>query len=228
MQTIQLKLSDLKIKKEEIYLHLGYGGTLPDNSMLQMIDIIIEKAYQICKPQMGFKILNGELIDSKTISVDGLSLRVGTVICRHLSESTQFAVFLSTAGKEYEDYLNELRQSGDIVSEFMADAIGSEIAEAGVRYICKLVGEEATKSGLNATSSYCPGHCVWKLTEQSLLFSLLPPEPCGITLNDSCLMQPKKSVSGIIGIGENVVETPSECDICTMKTCYKRRLPVTN
>lgn len=228
MQTFQPKLSDLLIKKDEIYLHLGYGGVKPDESVLEMVNAIISKAEKLCKPQIGFQIFDGELIDNMSISINGLPMRVGTVIHRHLQNSTQFAVFVSTAGKEYDDYLHELRQSGDIVSEFLADAIGSEIAEAGVRYICKLAGEKAAKSDLNATSSYCPGHCAWKLTEQSLLFSLLPTEPCGITLNDSCLMHPKKSVSGIIGIGKNVVETPSECDICTMTTCYKRKAPFSN
>ncbi len=224
MNTYQLQLADLHIQKEEIYLHLGYGGSLPDDAMLQMIDGIIEEAQQLCKPQIGFQIYDGELIDNKTISINGILLKVGVVIRRHLQNSTQFAVFVSSAGKEFDNYLHELRQSGDIVSEFLADAIGSEIAEAGVRFICKLIGEEAAKSGLRTTHSYCPGHCAWKLTEQSLLFSLLPTEPCGIKLNDSCLMSPRKSVSGIIGIGENVVETPSECEICSMTSCYKRKV----
>ncbi len=226
MQTYQFLLSDLEIKKEEIYLHLGYGGTLPDDAMLQMIDGIIEEAQQLCKPQIGFQIYDGELIDNKTISINGILLKVGVVIRRHLQNSSQFVVFVSTAGEEFDNYLHELRQSGDIVSEFLADAIGSEIAQAGVRSICKLAADEAAKSGLDATSSHCPGHCAWKLTEQSLLFSLLPPAPCGISLNDSCLMHPKKSVSGIIGIGENIVETPSDCAICSMTTCYKRKVVI--
>lgn len=228
MKTVQLHLADLHIQKEEIYLHLGYGGSIPDDSMLQMIDGIIEEAHQLCKPQIGFQIYAGELIDNKTIRIDRTLLRVGAIIRRQLQNSSQFAVFVSTAGEEFDNYLYELRQSGDIVSEFLADAIGSEIAQAGVRAICKLVREEAAKSGLQTTSSHCPGHCAWKLTEQSLLFSLLPTEPCGVSLNGSSLMQPKKSVSGIIGIGKEVVETPSECEICTMANCFKRKKIVSN
>ncbi len=228
MNTFQLQLADLHIQREEIYLLLGYGGSLPDEAMLQMIGGIIEEAHKLCKPQIGFKIYDGELIDNKTISINALSMRVGTVIRRHLQNSSQFAVFVSTAGEEFDDYMYELRQSGDIVSEFLADAVGSEIAEAGVRFVCKLVAEKAEKEGLKTTSSYCPGHCAWKLTDQGLLFSLLPENPCEIKLNESFLMSPRKSVSGIIGIGKNVVETPSECDICTMTTCYKRKVPVSN
>jgi hypothetical protein len=41
------------------------------------------------------------------------------------------------------------------------------------------------------------------VAEQHKLFSLLPPGICGITLSDSALMHPIKSVSGITGIGKH-------------------------
>jgi len=37
------------------------------------------------------------------------------------------------------------------------------------------------------------------------------------------LMHPVKSVSGIVGLGAEIIQLPYACDICGLKTCYKRK-----
>jgi len=116
-----------------------------------------------------------------------------------------------------------LKLSGDILSEFLADAIGSEIVEATVRYVTAKITDYADEKGYGTTKPYSPGYCQWHVREQQSLFSLLPEHPCGIRLNSSCLMHPIKSVSGIVGIGVDVKTAPYGCEICKLKTCYKRK-----
>jgi hypothetical protein len=176
-----------------------------------------------CKPQVEYAIYPGETVDSKTIRIGETVLKVGTVIRRYLENTTYFAVFIATAGAEFDAYLQQLRNEGDVVSEFIADAIGSEIAESAALKVCDLVRNEGIKNGLAITKSYSPGHCSWHVSEQKLIFNLLPENPCGVILNDSCLMHPVKSISGIIGLGPHVVESPDNCEICTMQKCYKRK-----
>ena len=43
---------------------------------------------------------------------------------------------------------------------------------------------------------YSPGYCGWPTRGQRPLFDALRPEEIGVTLNDSCLMSPIKTVSG--------------------------------
>ena len=57
-----------------------------------------------------------------------------------------------------------------------------------------------------------------------MLGSLLPPAPCGITLTDSSLMLPIKSISGVIAVGTRIEKKPYGCAICGKKDCYKNRL----
>ena len=75
---------------------------------------------------------------------------------------------------------------------------------------------------MSITNRYSPGYCVWHLKEQKSLFSLLPAEYCNITLTDSCLMQPIKSVSGLIGIGANGKQKTYLCSICELSHCLYR------
>jgi hypothetical protein len=61
------------------------------------------------------------------------------------------------------------------------------------------------------------------VAEQHALFALLPPQFCGISLGESALMHPVKSVSGIIGVGPEVKYSDYLCDVCNVSDCTYRR-----
>ena len=56
---------------------------------------------------------------------------------------------------------------------------------------------------------------------QRPVFRMIGPEAIGITLNDTCMMYPKKSISGFFGIGtEADIEHIRACDFCERRqTC---------
>ena len=219
-----IPFSNLQINRQEIYLNLGYGGQTPDNIIVEMVEQIIVHANLFCCPNAGFSIFPGKIVDKDFLEINQVSLKIGRVIAKYFDSATYFAIFVATVGIEYDNYLHQLRTEGDIVNEFLADAVGSEIAEATVRYITERIGEHAIGMGFSVTHPYSPGYCSWHVREQQALFSLLPVEPCGISLNDSSLMVPVKSVSGMIGLGVDILESPYACEICGLQTCYKRKL----
>ncbi len=73
---------------------------------------------------------------------------------------------------------------------------------------------------------YSPGYCGWDITGQRKLFRALRPEEVGVTLRESCLMEPLKSISGVL-----VAARPEDhrfdntypfCSACTTQTCRSR------
>jgi cobalamin-dependent methionine synthase I len=84
------------------------------------------------------------------------------------------------------------------------------------------LAEKMSKEGFKITNRYSPGDCGWPVTDQQKLFTLFPENFCGISLSESSLMHPIKSVSGIIGIGQHVRKTAYACDLCEMDTCVYR------
>lgn len=223
MQTFQLKFSDLTIDRAEILLNLGYGGNEPDEQILAELEQIIDHANKICKPRAAYRICSGKLVSKHFVEIDGIPMKVGSIIAGYLEKATQFGVFVATAGSEYDHYLHQLKVEGDIVKEFLADAVGSEIAEATVRYVTSEIADDARGKGFSISNSYSPGYCGWHVREQQALFAIFPAEPCGIKLNDSSLMHPVKSVSGIVGVGAEISHSPYACEICGLQTCYKRK-----
>jgi len=219
-----IQLSDLELDINEIYLNLGYGGSVPDAHFVEMVQAMIQDISEFCKPQIGYCINEISMPDNKFLEINQHFIKVGQVITKYLQGCTHVAAFVVTAGMEFDDYCNRLKTDGDIVSEFIAYSIGTEIAEAAVRFVSAKIAVVASALNMGYTHSYSPGYCSWHVREQENLFKIMPEKPCGITLNESNLMFPEKSVSGIIGLGANVQPTAHSCEICGMVTCFKRKM----
>jgi len=217
---IQPAFSDLIIDRTEIYLNLGYKGSYPDPETAEAIEQILSVAASVCRPEAFVRVYPMQLKGS-SLNIRDVDMHTGKIIANYLLHTSEVAVFVATAGTAFDEYLHSIKSSGDIYTEFLADAVGSEIAEATVRAVSNTLERWAVEQQLHITLSYSPGYCGWHVRQQPLLFSLLPDNPCGVQLNDSCLMSPVKSVSGIIGLSRRPdVQVPY---ICGLETCYKRK-----
>ena len=140
-----------------------------------------------------------------------------------LKGSEALCWFVATAGQEFEAFQRQLTQEGDMVRIYLANEIGSIIAEKTADFMEIVLQEQLTPKGLYRTNRYSPGYCGWHVSQQQRLFPLFGGHTCGVTLTDSSLMVPIKSVSGIIGLGKEVRRLDYTCGLCDFKQCYKRR-----
>jgi hypothetical protein len=84
--------------------------------------------------------------------------------------------------------------------------------------------EEMERNSLNITNRYSPGYCGWKVAEQQKLFKMFPADFCNISLTESMMMDPVKSISGIIGVGKDVIYNPYTCNLCNSSNCLYKNL----
>lgn len=217
----QIGLQSLELSEEEIYFAMGYGDNRPDEDICALVAEVYAEIRSLCQPRYMFQIVEAERIARQRILVRDIAFSPGGIIGSYLPGLTHICLFVATAGQEYDAYLHLLKKQDNIVKEFVADSIGTVIAEACVT----LLGKELDERNCDVRRSlpYSPGYCGWDIQEQRLLFSLFPPQPCGITLSDSFLMSPVKSVSGFYGLGKELHPQPYRCEICTNKQCYKRK-----
>lgn len=225
MITKELTYPDLNITAAEIYEQMGYGNALPDADVQAETERMISRVKEILRPQFSFFITKATLDEENNLLTTGYAtMDIGRIISRQLRGSSAFAFFVATAGMEFEHLQEQLKAEGDMVSIFIADAMGSVIAEKAADCMELALQQTLASSGLKHTNRFSPGYCGWHVSQQHLLFSHFPtPQPCGITLSESSLMTPIKSVSGIIGIGATVRHLDYTCGLCDYKDCYKRR-----
>lgn len=225
-QEIPCQMEQLHFKKEEVYAYLGYGDSVPDSYMSDFINRLVEEALSVCRPRFGYRMVIGAIENKKEITLDGQLFTPESILVHCLKGSEWFLLMVASVGSELDRWMEEKRHGNDVMETFIADALGSAIVEAvvewGLLYMEKLV----TLRGLKISNSYSPGYCGWNVSEQQLFFSLLPDHFCGITLTDSSLMLPIKSVSALVGVGAKLEKKAYGCAICRKKDCYKRKADI--
>lgn len=212
--------AELTLDRQEIFRTMGYGDAAPDPEIVRMLDEVLDDTQRTARPRILYGICPGRVVPPIRIEAGGVEFHTGKIIADSLAGAERFCLFVATAGREFEELRHAYKEAGDCVREFVADSVGSVLAEACVTRI-----EQRLDSELDVphTYPYSPGYCGWRVAEQQLLFGMLPDHPCGIELTESSLMFPIKSVSGIIGIGAAIHRKPYGCAICRNTTCYKRR-----
>jgi hypothetical protein len=117
-------------------------------------------------------------------------------------EARCLALFAVTVGESVCDEILRLFGAGDPALGYVLDTIASAGAEGLAGAMARDQQECLSRSGSIATGvrvlPYSPGYCGWHVSGQRKLFEALRPERIGISLNSSHLMQPLKSVSGVL------------------------------
>lgn len=137
------------------------------------------------------------------------------------------ALFACTVGAALTEEVRKRFERHDYALGYVLDATAS----AGAERLAGLV-QSAFSSELGNLSSdfivrYSPGYCGWHVSGQRKLFEFLRPEEIGITLRESFLMEPLKSVSGVFVSGPGKIHrfSPASfayCADCRNRTCGER------
>jgi len=222
---------EIAIDPQVILAVHGYGAEKkPRQSIVEMVSRVAEQAESLVKPQAIYREFPIARLDLNNLTLEnGITLSIGKRICSLWEGSRALGIALYTLGPELEDRVSSLIKDGEQMQALNLDVAGT-IALGLVGYqvqhmACVRLGEEGVEAGpwLN------PGYLDWPLTDQRLIFSMLPAESIGVALNDSCMMVPRKSVTICAGIGVSESSAGfNRCRHCGVAKCQFRRLTVPN
>lgn len=216
---IPIPFDALGILRQDVCRRMGYGEAEPDVYTRTLLDRLLEEAPRRVRAAFYYRILPCRVL-SDGIEAGNMRFHTEKKLARLLRHSEKIAVFAATAGNAFQRWTQEVSAANDPLELYVLDALGSCIAESAGDYMERQLENES--GHLKHTSRFSPGYCNWPVSDQHRLFALLPPSPCGIRLNASSLMIPVKSISGVIGIGEEVTTRTYGCHICDDKHCYLR------
>lgn len=211
---------DIVISREDFYPFIKNEDGSVNTMLDDFVGDILHKAPDLTKLWGGYIVSDiSPVTDSSSILVASQVFNTGKVVYSRLRKSEKAAIFVCTAGKEISDWSKEENKKGDPLMSYLIDLAGSIIVEAVVDRLQDIIEQDALCRGFKITNRYSPGYCSWNVSEQKKLFSLFPENFSQISLTDSSLMQPIKSVSGIIGLGKEVRKMKYSCSFCTQENC---------
>lgn len=143
-----------------------------------------------------------------------------------IKNAEKLRLFAVTIGENVSEEINKYFDQNEFPIGSFIDSGASLTADNIVGILESRVDNQST------ILAYSPGYCGWHVSGQKKLFHFLKPDKIGITLNDSYLMTPLKSVSGVLVSGPSDIHifdnNYSFCEDCTTYSCKIRIKSITN
>ena len=218
--------SDLTIDLENLNRVLGF----PDAPLPEPFDAYLAEALEFASGLTEIKaswiLAENVRFDNAygSVSVGDKTFLVGKTVCKELRGSEKLIFFVCTAGPSLGEKSHDLLMGEDPAKGYFYDQVGTFIVEAAGDRMQSLIKQEFLGHDEQITNRYSPGYCHWSVADQHLLFSLFPGDPCGVTLTESALMYPVKSISGLMGVGKKVNFREYPCALCLSLNCIYRRV----
>lgn len=150
----------------------------------------------------------------------------GPHIAKILTGSKSAILYIYTLGSRVDQIIAEESQSRDILASIIMDIITTSLLGILGGFVAEKIKKEGIKhKNWGSTCAYSPGQYKWTIEEQKKIFELVDGKRIGVELNESYLMVPFKSVSGVYGFGpkDRIDKTRVACDLCPRENCIGRR-----
>jgi len=208
------------INKREIMRYAGYRGKIDsenDEVYRVMCEVINELkdsfSYKVCYRRMDIE-WNG---DMPVLPFESQSKN----LAKCLKGSDEIVMFAATVGLGIDRFIAKYQRFSPTKALF-AQAYGAERIECLCDVFCGEMKEGA--KGKKCTPRFSPGYGDLPIEVQKDFFKLLDcGRQIGISLNESLLMTPSKSVTAIFGIGGCADDIINQgCDKCKKADCEFR------
>lgn len=222
---VPIDKSRIRLSSDDLLKILGEQQDNVDSFTSGLVEQYISECLRISSPEGAFihtKALAPESPD--IIRIPGMAFQTGNIIQKMLQHAENYAFLLVTAGPEPEQLARSLLNEGKFLEGYIVDLVASDLVDKVADQVQEHLKCLAEKQGQRITNRYSPGYCSWNVAEQQKLFSLFPDGCCGISLTESSLMDPIKSLSAIIGVGTKVSYNDYTCEFCPMLKCQFRRV----
>lgn len=223
---IRMKIESIDVNRKEIYRYLGYRGQEPDETVQALIDKVLQALLEVIRPSYGYQYYRCQVIEDKVCLMQNQEMREDSnniyefeskKLADNLTQCDEVILLAATLGLEA-DKLIQRYTVMNMAKASVAQACGAACIEAFCNKIQENIRKEALERGLYLRPRFSPGYGDLRLDYQRDIFALLECQKrLGMSLTDSMLMLPTKSVTAIIGLTRN----KENCHIAKCSACNK-------
>ena len=213
----------LNADPREAARYLGYHGTQPDAAVQALIEACITEVEAAAVPKSTHERFPLLFSGDETFLVASLHLKSRSLM-RNLAGCDEVYLFAATLGIAV-DTLIKRAALMDTAKGAVMQAAAAAVIEAYCDEENEKLREEAQSEGLYLRPRFSPGYGDLSLDCQRDFLNLLKAQKnIGLTVTDSGLMVPIKSVTAIIGISSTDNNCHLQgCEACPKSECTFRR-----
>ena len=200
----------LTLPEDDILSRLGRNRflTVMDQSLSIKLRIAMQKAFALCQPRGRWKLLKVTADTKDTVELDNSWQIKSSKFASFAGMSEYVFLGAATVGKKLPETVDLFQQQGNMFEAAVFDAVGSECADLAIALLQKLAAAELSRYGLIMSKQrFSAGYGGVELFHQQEIFQQLKLSELDMTLTESYIMQPEKSVTAFCTVNKtNVME----------------------
>lgn len=223
----------MEVNRKEVERYLGYRGlSVIDDKMKNLIEECIADMAEAVTPReihKTFPIIWDEAVspasdtsggsvgeDAFGCSFSGIKVRPGNLV-KNLKGCSEIVMMAVTIGPG-PDRLVRRAELRDMLKAYTYQAVGAAMAEAWCEEVNDIIRKEAEEKGLFTRPRFSPGYGDFPLEVQKDFERILEmPKSIGVSLSESLLMTPTKSITAVVGLSKYRTDCHTAgCEECNM------------
>lgn len=196
----------LALPERAVFSRLGRNRFLSDisNAEESRLKLLMNQAFAVIHPRGCWRLLKIAQRSNDAVILDnGVELKSAA-----FAGFARLADYLWLGGVSIGGGIAELleKYSDNMSKSVVFDAVGSECADEAVGNLQKIAAAALIRYNLVLDKArFSPGYGNLNLTVQRDIFNLLPMNQLGVSLTESCIMVPEKSVTAFAVVNKLTV-----------------------
>lgn len=212
------------ISKSEVLRYLGHKNQQITPDIDSLIDNMIKRVLSCSSPSYTYMV-SDVLKEEGAIRLKGTNLLLtGKDILNHLNGAEKCITLACTLGLRFETEFLKI-QAKSMAQSVIFDACGTALIESVADFAEENLLLPFKKEGYFSKFRYSPGYGDFPLSiQQEIIIALQCQKKIGLTVTETNILIPQKSITAFIGIFNTPQKKPaSKCDICTSKEFCRMR-----
>ena len=203
----------MEVSRAEVYRYLGYRGIVPDEAVRARVEECLERVLSVSECRFAARRL--DVVFPEEGVCDFGEMRVcSRDLARNLTGCVRAYLMVATIGIGVDRLIARANVS-DVTAAAIYQAAGAAVVEAWSDEVNGKLLAEAREDGLFGRPRFSPGYGDFSLEHQRDFSRILGMPRIGISLSESLLMTPSKSVTAVIGLSE----TDHHCQVTGCEAC---------
>lgn len=217
----------IHINRNEVLRYLGYRNprtSKPDEQTEALIDSCIEEVQRTAEPKSVYRVYPLYREESENRIDGGCFVTRSENLCKNLRDCEQILVFAATLGVGIDRLLTRYGKLA-VSRAIVMQAVTASAIEGYCNELNEGWKRTFANEGWYLRPRFSPGYGDFSLENQKAIIQALEAGKwTGITLTDSLLMMPSKSVTAVIGMSRTAGHCVLEgCEVCEKLDCMYRR-----
>lgn len=216
----------MDVRTKEAVRYLGYGRHAVDDQTLALVDSSFEELDRIVKERIVYRIFGLEVSGEEQIKIEQLEI-VSKNLAKNLRGCSQIVMLGATLGIEV-DMLMKRYSLTQMSKAVVMQACAAAMLEEYLDEWQENLADKMRNDGYYLRPRFSPGYGDFSILHQGDILRMLDSaKKIGLTMTDSSMLTPTKSVTAVIGLSKEEVPCHIKgCEACEKVDCIYRRSSV--